>query len=100
MFAKDKTYSNVGAFVPEIDFNPMEFGIPPKLLESISTQQLLSLMAKEALFDAKMYGKDNENFDKDKVGVILAASVGSTAFSLKSRSDLPLIKKILKNVTY
>ena len=81
MFAKDKTYSNVGAFVPEIEFNPMEFGIPPKLLESISTQQLLSLlMAKEALFDAKMYGKENENFDKDKVGVILAA-VGSTAFS-------------------
>ena len=29
----DKTYCKRGAFLPEIDFDPMEFGLPPNILE-------------------------------------------------------------------
>jgi len=95
--AKDKTYSKVAAIVPSLDFNPMEFGIPPKLLEDISTQQLLCLLvAKEALIDAGLHGKAAKQFDKKKTGVILAASLGMTGFSLNSRLDRPYVEKILK----
>jgi len=29
----DKTYSKRGGFIPDIDFDPMEFGLPPNILE-------------------------------------------------------------------
>ena len=29
--AEDKTYARRGGFLPEIAFNPMEFGLPPNL---------------------------------------------------------------------
>ena len=42
-----------GGFVPEVDFNPMEFGLTPQSLASIEPLQLLSLLvAKRALENA------------------------------------------------
>ena len=29
----DKIYSKRGGFIPDIDFDPMEFGLPPNILE-------------------------------------------------------------------
>ena len=97
-FAKDATYSNVGCFIPEVTFSPMEFGIPPNSLETITTQQLLCLLvAKEAFLDAGLGGPNDKNPLREKTGVILASTLGSTGFSLKSRTDIPVIAKILKN---
>ena len=49
----DKTYSKRGGFIPEVDFDPMEFGIPPNLLEQTDSSQLLGLLvARTALEDA------------------------------------------------
>ena len=46
--AADKSYCKRGGFIPEVDFNPMEFGLPPNILELTATSQLLSLVvAKE-----------------------------------------------------
>ena len=45
MFAPDKTYCKRGGFLPEIDFNPMEFGLPPNILEVTDASQLLGLVA-------------------------------------------------------
>ena len=28
----DKSYSKRGGFIPDVDFNPMDFGIPPNIL--------------------------------------------------------------------
>ena len=51
----DKSYCKRGGFIPEVDFNPMEFGLPPNILELTDTSQLLSLIvAKEVLEDAKL----------------------------------------------
>ncbi len=41
---EDKTYCKRGGFLPEVDFNPMEFGIPPSILEVTDVSQLLSLV--------------------------------------------------------
>jgi acyl transferase domain-containing protein/NAD(P)H-dependent flavin oxidoreductase YrpB (nitropropane dioxygenase family)/NAD(P)-dependent dehydrogenase (short-subunit alcohol dehydrogenase family)/acyl carrier protein len=49
----DKSPSKWGGFIPRIDFDPMEFGIPPQSLAAIEPSQLLSLLvAKQALENA------------------------------------------------
>ena len=30
--ARDKTYCKRGAFLPEVDFDPVEWGVPPSIL--------------------------------------------------------------------
>ena len=35
MRAPDKTYCKRGGFLPDIDFNPKEFCLPPNILEAI-----------------------------------------------------------------
>ena len=48
--APDKTYCKRGGFIPDIDFNPIEFGIPPNILEVTDVTQLLGLLvAKSAM---------------------------------------------------
>lgn len=94
----DKTYCKRGGFLPEIEFDTFAFGIPPKALESISLNQLLSLkVAGEALLDAKMIGEKATQYEKDKVGVILAANIGGNAFPLRERiMVVDHLRKILK----
>jgi hypothetical protein len=46
----DKTYSKRGGFIPELDFNPMEFGLPPNVLEVTDISQLLSLVVAKQAF--------------------------------------------------
>jgi acyl transferase domain-containing protein len=54
--APDKTYCKRGGFIPEIEFNPMEFGLPPNLLEVTDVSQLLGLVvAKAAIEDAGLW---------------------------------------------
>ena len=63
--APDKTYCKRGGFLPEIDFNPMEFGLPPNILEVTDASQLLGLVAaRDALEDAG-YGKNSTKFTKE-----------------------------------
>ena len=51
--APDKTYCKRGGFIPELDFDPMEFGLPPNILELTDIAQLLSLIvARDVLADA------------------------------------------------
>ena len=45
--ATDKTYGRRGAFLPEVDFDPVHYGIPPNSLPAIDTSQLLALMVAE-----------------------------------------------------
>ena len=48
--APDKTYCKTGAFLSPIDFDPIEFGVPPTNLASTDTSQLLALIvAKQVL---------------------------------------------------
>ncbi|MGC9395798.1 MAG: beta-ketoacyl synthase N-terminal-like domain-containing protein, partial [Anaerolineae bacterium] len=42
--APDKTYCKRGGFIPDIDFNPLEFGLPPNILEVTDVSQLLALV--------------------------------------------------------
>ncbi|RJQ78757.1 MAG: SDR family NAD(P)-dependent oxidoreductase [Desulfobacteraceae bacterium] len=70
----DHIYCQRGGFLPRIDFDPSEFGIPPSALEATDSSQLLGLLvAKNALEDAG-YGEDGKPFDRGKTSVILGVT--------------------------
>ena len=68
--APDKTYCKRGGFIPDIDFDPAEFGLPPNILEVTDVSQLLALVvARDALEDAG-YG-EGVAFAREATGVVL-----------------------------
>ena len=94
--APDKTYCKKGGFIPDIDFNPMEFGIPPNILEVTDVTQLLGLLvAKSAKEDAGYADAETEVLDA--TGVILGVTAGMKLLgSLTSRLQYPVWDKVLK----
>ncbi len=96
--APDKTYCKRGGFIPDIQFDPAEFGLPPNILEATDVTQLLSLMvAKECLEDAG-YGEGKE-FNRENVGVILGfVGIGSKlVIPLMARLQYPVWDKVLRS---
>lgn len=94
--AVDKTYATKAGFIPEINFDPMEFKIPPRILESISAVQLFSVyVAKQALRDAGILDAATGPVSKDRIGVILGAGGnGNTSFPLAARLETATWKKV------
>ncbi|CAH9051649.1 hypothetical protein PSECIP111951_00438 [Pseudoalteromonas holothuriae] len=92
----DKTYMFKAGFIKPIAFDPVEFKIPPVLIESISTAQLFALhVAKKAIEDANLIN-ENSNLNRSKVGVILGgAGNGNTAFSLLARNQTPMVRSAM-----
>ncbi|WP_051327718.1 type I polyketide synthase [Desulfatirhabdium butyrativorans] len=70
--APDRVYCTRGGYLPETDFDPAAFGIPPASLEATDTSQLLGLVvARMALQDA---GYLERSFDRDRTAVILGVT--------------------------
>ncbi|MGF1498745.1 MAG: beta-ketoacyl synthase N-terminal-like domain-containing protein [Elainellaceae cyanobacterium] len=94
--APDKTYCKRGGFIPDIDFDPMEFGLPPNLLEATDISQLLSLVvAKQTLEDAG-YGQ-GRSLDREHTGVVLGAVSRQLSGPLSARLQYPIWERVLKN---
>ncbi|PHM72636.1 type I polyketide synthase [Xenorhabdus sp. KJ12.1] len=95
--ATDKTYGHRAGFVPAIDFDPVEFKIPPAILDSLSTAQLFALyVAKQAMQDAGLLDQQNSKTDRDRIGVILGGGGnGNTSFSLAARQQAPYLREIM-----
>jgi polyketide-type polyunsaturated fatty acid synthase PfaA len=96
--APDKTYCKRGGFIPDIDFDPMEFGLPPNILEVTDVSQLLSLVvAKEAFEDAGC--GENMEFDREHTGCILGyVGTSSKLFTpLMTRLQYPVWDKVLRS---
>jgi polyketide-type polyunsaturated fatty acid synthase PfaA len=93
--APDKTYCKRGGFIPDIDFNPMEFGLPPNILEVTDVSQLLALVvARDALADAGLGG--GRNFDREHTGVTLGVAGGQKLIvALSSRLQYPIWRRVL-----
>ena len=92
----DKTYCKRGGFLPEIDFDPMEFGLPPNILELTDITQLMSLVvARDVLADAGI--SDEAVYDRDKIGITLGVGGGQKqGGQLVSRLQGPVLDKVLK----
>ncbi|GAA0899185.1 MULTISPECIES: type I polyketide synthase [Streptomyces violaceusniger group] len=92
--APDKTYSKHGGFIPDVAFNPMEFGLPPNTLEVTDVLQLLSLVvARDLLKDA---GADQPWYDRSRTGVVLGITgANQLTQPLTARLQTPVIKEVV-----
>ncbi len=93
--APDKTYAKRGGFIPDIAFDPLEFGLPPNILEVTDVSQLLALVvARDLMIDAGY--ADGRDFDRSRVGVILGVAGGQKLITpLASRLQYPVWRKVL-----
>ncbi|MFI1914029.1 beta-ketoacyl synthase N-terminal-like domain-containing protein [Nocardia sp. NPDC020380] len=94
----DKTYSRRGAFLPDVDFDPLEFGLPPNQLEVTSTMQTLSLgVARDLLIDAG--ATDSPWYDPARTGVVLGTTGPVPLMHpLAARLSTPVLKEAARSV--
>ena len=91
--APDKTYARRGAFLPDVGFDPLAFGIPPNTMTSTDTAQLLALMvAEQVLTDAGGLAGTN----RERVGVILGAASLELLSHMNARTQRPVWLKALR----
>ncbi|NSW53258.1 MAG: acyltransferase domain-containing protein [Anaerolineae bacterium] len=97
--ARDRSYSKRGAFIPDIEFNPMEFGLPPNMIEATDVSQLLSLVvAKEALLDAGYFYADESILDRTGVILGMVGIASKSSVSLSARLQYPIWQRALNSV--
>ncbi|WP_405625717.1 SDR family NAD(P)-dependent oxidoreductase [Streptomyces sp. NBC_01396] len=92
----DKTYARRGGFIPTVDFNPLEFGLPPNTLEVTDVLQLLSLVvARDLLKDA---GADQDWYDASRTGVVLGVTgANQLTQPLTARLQTPVLKEVVRS---
>lgn len=78
-----KVYVTRGSFLPTVNFDPIEFGVPPTNLTATDPSQLLSLILSKRLLDTVTSIQDGK-VKKDNISVILGAAVGSELLTLMS----------------
>ncbi|MGO3109997.1 MAG: beta-ketoacyl synthase N-terminal-like domain-containing protein, partial [Sphingobacterium sp.] len=71
----DVSHSKWGGFIPQIDFDPLDYGIPPQSLAAIDPTQLLTLLVAKRAMDDAGYGE--RNVDKENISVIIGAEGGN-----------------------
>jgi polyketide-type polyunsaturated fatty acid synthase PfaA len=92
----DKVYCKRGAFLDPVEFDPMKYGVPPKLLESTDTCQLLALMvADQVLHDS--LGERFAHVNRDRIGCILGICSGlELVGEVSGRLQRPAFVKVLR----
>ncbi|EFC80907.1 type I polyketide synthase [Parafrankia sp. EUN1f] len=92
----DHTYSRRGGFVPDVDFDPLEFGLPPNQLEVTSTLQTLSLVvARDLLRDAG--ATDSTWYDAETTGVVLGVTGPVPLMHpLGARLTTPVLREVVR----
>ena len=92
----DHVYCTRGGFLPPVEFDPMEFGIPPTSLEATDTSQLLGLLAAKMALEDCGYG-DTQDFNRDRTSVILGVTgTQELVIPLSSRLGHPRWRKALE----
>jgi len=98
--APDKTYCKYGGFIPDIQFDPMEFGLPPNLLEVTDVSQLLSLIvAKNALTDAGYLQAGEDILDHTGVILGMVGMSSKVIHPLLNRLQYPIWERVLKSTS-
>jgi acyl transferase domain-containing protein/NADP-dependent 3-hydroxy acid dehydrogenase YdfG len=91
----DTTYSRRGAFLPQIEFDPLAHGLPPSTLAAIDPAQLLGLTVADALL-ADLDQNLAAPLDRERVSVILGSSTLSRVGTMDARIQRPLWLKALR----
>ena len=91
----DTTYSRRGAFLPDIEFDPLAHGLPPSTLAAVDPAQLLGLSVADALL-ADLGRNLAAPLDRERVSVILGSSTLSRVGTMDARIQRPLWLKALR----
>ncbi len=95
--APDKTYCKRGGFLPDIDFDPLEFGLPPNILEVTDVSQLLALVAARQAFEDAGYGAERGH-DFERTGVVLGVCGGQKLMTpLIARLQYPVWEQAMRS---
>ncbi|MCS6899174.1 MAG: SDR family oxidoreductase [Polyangiaceae bacterium] len=94
--APDKTYARRGAFLTPVDFDPIEHGVPPTVLPSTDTSQLLALiLAKQVLEDATQ--GQFAKMDASRTSIVLGVtSAQELVNQMACRLQKPVWQKALR----
>jgi polyketide-type polyunsaturated fatty acid synthase PfaA len=92
----DKVYCKRGAFLDDVPFDPVEFGMPPNMLSTTDTVQLLSLVvARDVLADTISF--QTGKTDPKNVGVILGVAGGTELIGqMSARIRRPEWTKVMR----
>ncbi|MFE2463002.1 SDR family NAD(P)-dependent oxidoreductase [Streptomyces sp. NPDC059402] len=93
-FAPDKTYVRRGAFLPDFEFDPLAYGIPPSDLAATDTAQLLAMMAAGDLLADCGLGQMTAQ-QRERVGVVLGTSGLAMGFEVSARLSRPVWRREL-----
>ena len=91
----DKTYSCIGGFIKDFEFDPLKFRIPPSVAKKMDrTQKMAVSCVADALEDA---GLKAEDLKGKKVGIVIGNSMGGeTTDRYAERLVLPRAVELLK----
>jgi acyl transferase domain-containing protein/NADP-dependent 3-hydroxy acid dehydrogenase YdfG len=88
--APDRTYGRRGGFLEPVAFDAMGFGVPPSVVPSTDTAQLLALIVAQRVLDDATRGQFVE-LDRSRASVILGVTSGQELFgAMASRMSRPM----------
>ncbi|HEX5759946.1 MAG TPA: beta-ketoacyl synthase N-terminal-like domain-containing protein, partial [Thermoanaerobaculia bacterium] len=94
--APDKTYARRGSFLSPVDFDPVEFGLPPTSLPATDSAQLLGLIVAKQVLDDAAQGQFRD-LDRSRISVILGVtSAQELLASMVGRLQRPVWVKALR----
>lgn len=93
--APDKTYCRRGAFLPDIDFDPLAHGLPPATLPALDPAQLLGLVVADELLADLSAGLAGP-LDRERVSVIIGSSTLSRVGTMDARIQRPVWRAALR----
>jgi acyl transferase domain-containing protein len=92
----DKVYTTRGGFLPQVDFSPLEFGLPPNTLPATDSAQLLGLVVAKRVLAEATRGKF-ESIDRSRMSVVLGvASATSLVGQMAGRLQLPVAERAMR----
>lgn len=95
--APDKTYAKRGAFLNDVDFDALAWGVPPSIMEATDTSQLLSLIVAQRVLD-EASGGQFATMDKSRISVILGVTSAQELLAASvSRLQRPMWVKGLRD---
>ncbi|MDC0680904.1 type I polyketide synthase [Sorangium atrum] len=98
--APDKTYAKRGAFLKNVPFDPLEWGVPPSIVPATDTTQLLALIVAKRVLEDAAQGQF-EAMNRERMSVILGVtSAQELLASMVSRIQRPVWAKALRDLGY
>lgn len=88
--APDKTYCKRGAFLDPIPFDPFEFKIPPSIVPSTDTSQLLTLLVTKKLLQDLCQNQSYQHLDLSRTSIILGTTGAQELMLNSARLDKPI----------